>query len=92
MTEKDHEHDQCRALLGSLSDYIDGNLRAEICAEIEKHMEGCENCRVVVDTMRKTVEIYHETSQPAGLPGEVRQRLFFRLHLEDFLKPEESNP
>ncbi len=94
MTENDqeheHDHSQCRALLGSLSEYIDGTLQAEICAQIEKHMEGCENCRVVVDTMRKTVEIYHETGQEVGLPGAVRQRLFFRLHLEDFLKPEES--
>ena len=59
MTE--HDHPQCEKLLGSLSDYIDGELRDELCLEIEKHIAGCENCRVVVDTMKKTIYLYHET-------------------------------
>jgi len=82
----DHNHLQCDKLLGSLSDYVDGELREELCHEIEKHIAGCENCRVVVDTMKKTIYLYHETTQVGEIPVDVRERLFKRLDLEDYLK------
>jgi anti-sigma factor RsiW len=84
MTHDDHGHEQCKQWLGALSDYVDGDLADEACAEIERHMAGCERCRVVVDTLRKTVELYHTPGEGApALPDGVRQRLFFRLNLED---------
>ena len=43
-------HD-CRHLLGDLSDYLDGQASTELCAEIERHLEDCANCRVVIDTL-----------------------------------------
>ena len=75
---------ECKYLLGSLSDYIDGDLGEEICAEIERHMAGCENCRIVVD-LRKTVYLYRVTSDQEALPDDVRQRLFHSLDLDDYL-------
>ena len=51
-------HGGCRELLGSLSDYVDGAADAVLCAEIERHLEGCDNCRVVVDTLGRTVSLY----------------------------------
>jgi anti-sigma factor RsiW len=87
MTPHDHAHEQCRQLLGSLSAYVDGDLADEVCAEIERHMAGCERCRVVVDTLRKTVELYHTAAEDApALPDDVRQRLFFRLELDDLTR------
>ena len=44
----EHVHQNCESLLGSLSEYIDDGLSSELCQEIEKHLEGCENCRVVL--------------------------------------------
>ncbi len=79
------EHENCRYLLGSLSDYVDGVLQDEICAEIERHLAGCENCRVVVDTLNKTISLYHELAARVSAPEEVRQRLFRRLDLDNFL-------
>jgi anti-sigma factor RsiW len=84
----EHVHsEQCRQYLGSLSEYVDGELQAELCAQIEEHMRECENCRVVVNTLRKTVELYEQTVPSAELPGPVRERLYARLRLEDYLKP-----
>ena len=83
----EHVHSpQCKQLLGSLSEYIDGELQAELCAEIEAHVKDCDNCRIVIDTLRKTVELYEQTAEPAGLPAAVRERLFLRLELKDYLK------
>ena len=78
-------HENCHELLNSLSDYVDGALQDELCAEIDRHLEGCENCRIVVDTLRKTIDLYQATSTDPSLPGDVRQRLYHRLDLDDFL-------
>jgi predicted anti-sigma-YlaC factor YlaD len=80
-----HEHGNCRYLLGSLSAYIDATLEGEICAEIERHLEECENCRVVVDTLRKTVYLMHATHCDPTMPEDVRERLYKRLDLDEFL-------
>lgn len=81
----EHDHTHCRDLLSSLSDYIDGELDETLCARIERHMEGCENCRIVVDTLRKTVYLYRESVEPPAVPEDVRQRLFRSLDLDEFL-------
>ena len=80
-----HEHENCRYLLGSLSEYVDGELSEELCQILEQHMEDCENCQVVVDTLRKTVSLYHSTNEPDTLPGDIRQRLFKSLNIEEYL-------
>ncbi|MCU0485126.1 MAG: zf-HC2 domain-containing protein [Anaerolineales bacterium] len=80
-----HNHEQCRSLLSSLSDYVDGSLEAVICAQIEEHMAECENCRIVVDTLRKTVNLYQMTNEPADVPEDVRERLYHSLDLDAFL-------
>ena len=79
------DHENCRHLLSSLSEYVDGALDERLCNEIERHVKGCENCRVVVDTLRKTIYLYHATAEPPSIPEEVRHRLLHRLDLEDFL-------
>jgi anti-sigma factor (TIGR02949 family) len=81
-------HETCQHLLDSLSDYVDGALDDSLCVELERHLEGCENCRIVVDTLRKTVYLYQVTAQPPAVPDDVRQRLYRRLDLGDFLEKE----
>ncbi len=82
----DQTHVNCEALLGSLSEYIDGELAPELCKEIEKHLAGCENCRVVLNTTRRTIDLV-QTPLDQPVPDEVRERLFKRLNLDDYLKP-----
>lgn len=84
-------HDEhCREMLGSLSDFIDGTAEASLCQEIERHLADCENCRVVVDTLRKTVYVVQASAagQP-GIPDEVRSRLYHVLSLDDYLEKKE---
>ncbi len=80
------KHENCHHLLNSLSGYVDHDLSPELCAEIERHLAGCENCRIVIDTLRMTIELYHETASDQSLSADVRQRLFARLDLDDFTK------
>lgn len=84
----DHKHDNCQSLLGSLSEYIDGELPPDLCSEIEKHLAGCENCRVVLNTTKRTIDLVQVPADgEEQLPSDIRERLFKRLDLDNFLIP-----
>jgi len=74
----------CGSLLQNLSDYVDGSLNPNLCLELEKHLKECPNCLVVVNTLRKTIELYRTEQVSPDLPDTVRQRLYARLNLQDF--------
>lgn len=80
----EERHPGCSELLGELCDYIDGELEAELCAEIEAHLAGCPDCRVLVDTLRRTIVLYKTQSQPA-VPEDVKTRLYRVLKVEQNL-------
>jgi anti-sigma factor (TIGR02949 family) len=86
MTDHNHKTLSCDQLLGMLTDYLDGQAREELCHEIEAHIAGCNNCKVVVDTTKKTISLAHACNdKPLNLPADVRERLFKRLNLDDHL-------
>jgi len=47
-------------------------------AELERHLERCEDCRLVVDTTKKTIQFFCN-SEPLPLPNGVRDRLHAAL-------------
>lgn len=76
----------CQALLTHLSDYVDDSLEDEaLCREIEGHIASCEDCQIVVDTLKKTIYLYHTTADRTEMPSAVRHRLYKRLDLEPYL-------
>jgi anti-sigma factor (TIGR02949 family) len=77
--------ENCHDLLASLSEYIDGSLDESLCAEIDRHIADCEDCRIVVDTLRKTIYLYRMTAQDPPVPYEVRERLYHHLDLDPYL-------
>lgn len=77
-------HENCHDLLDGLSDYLDGEASAELCAEIRRHMAGCAKCRVVVDTLGKTVKLYRQLPKP-DITEDARERLYRVLDLSDYL-------
>jgi predicted anti-sigma-YlaC factor YlaD len=64
----------CKSIVKELSNYLDEALDSTLRASIEKHLEHCEDCRVVVDTTKQTIQIFCN-SEPAPLPEDTRQRL-----------------
>jgi len=79
------EEKNCKSLLGALSDYVDGTAQEELCRELERHLANCDNCRIVVDTLKKTVYLY-QSNTDTDLPVAVRERLYKRLNLDEYLK------
>ncbi len=77
---------ECQELLAHLSEYIDDSLEDEtLCQEIEHHIASCEDCRIVVDTLEKTIYLYHQTADHTKMPSQVRERLYHRLDLDAYL-------
>jgi predicted anti-sigma-YlaC factor YlaD len=78
-----HIHsDVCSQLLKQLPDYLDGEARASVCRAIEKHLKSCEDCRVVVDTMKKTITLYRSVPREE-VPSAVHERLVRVLKLDE---------
>lgn len=88
MSKHNHDHRDCSYLLSSLSAYIDGDLEEMLCEEIERHVADCEDCRVVIDTLEKTVYLYHASAEQELpiVPEDVKERLYKRLDLSDLLQ------
>lgn len=72
----------CKKLLTELSNYLDGELDAALRAEIEAHAKRCPNCYIIIDSTRKTVEIFKGCG-PYDVPVELHMRIeqAVRLHV-----------
>ncbi len=64
----------CKETIIQLSDFLDGDLDPTLAEALKKHLTACDDCRVVVDTTRKTIQLYCNT-EPIPLPKDVEQRL-----------------
>ena len=69
----------CKSLIREISDYIDGDLDLSVKQELERHLQDCEDCQMVVDQTRLSVEIFCD-SKPVELPPDVKARLHDALH------------
>jgi predicted anti-sigma-YlaC factor YlaD len=47
----------CREMADSLSDYLDGELRADLRAVIDEHRGDCPPCEAFIRTLALTVEL-----------------------------------
>ncbi|MFZ0637573.1 MAG: zf-HC2 domain-containing protein [Candidatus Acidiferrales bacterium] len=65
---------KCTNLIEELSSYLDDALDPGLRAELETHLQKCKRCRLVVDTCRKTINIYCN-SDAVPLPEDTRNRL-----------------
>jgi anti-sigma factor RsiW len=65
---------KCREVIRELSEYLNGELDPALAEDLRRHLGDCEDCGIVVDTTRRTIEMYCNM-EPAPLPAEVKQRL-----------------
>jgi anti-sigma factor (TIGR02949 family) len=68
----------CKEFLSELSDFLDESVDRELKTKLEKHVMECPNCWVVVDTTKKTLQVY-KGCEPQVVPDEVRSRLMAAL-------------
>lgn len=73
---------KCQHNIVQIHAYIDSELDKNQCLELESHIEGCENCRVVINTLKKTIQLVQTDGQEIHLSTEARLRLFQQLGIK----------
>lgn len=68
----------CKEVLANLSNYVDGDVSAELRAALEEHIAKCRRCRVVFDTTGKALKIVLDV-EPFEVPLAASARLYERL-------------
>lgn len=68
----------CKQFLQELNDYLDESIGPDIRRELQAHVNECPNCFVIVDTTKKTLEIY-KGMQPQPVPEHIKSRLMAAL-------------
>ncbi len=64
----------CKDFLRELGDYLDENTDPALRAELDRHINECPNCWVVLDTTQKTINVYKGMdAQP--LPEHLKAKL-----------------
>jgi anti-sigma factor RsiW len=64
----------CTDFLAKLTDYFDGQIDPALMAEVKEHIGSCHHCEVVVDTTRKTIDVYRG-NQVYELPEDIAARM-----------------
>lgn len=68
----------CQHVWEHISRYIDGDVDAELRAEIDRHLEHCEICSAVMDSTRNVVVLMADERVfeiPAGYSERLHRRL-----------------
>jgi len=65
---------KCNEFLKELTDYLEGTLSESTKAELDEHLHWCHECHVVMNTTKKTIEIYRD-NEIYELPESLRTRL-----------------
>lgn len=71
----------CKHVWQHVSDYIDGEIDAQLRAEIDHHLETCEICSAVLDSTRNVVVLVAD-DRVFELPTGFSDRLHARLEEE----------
>ena len=64
----------CREMAGHLSDYLDGELQADLRALIDAHRGDCPPCEAFIRTLARTVEAVRARPREP-LPAALKQSL-----------------
>ena len=68
----------CKEFLTELNEYLDDLVDPATKQHWQAHVDECPNCFVVVDTTRRTLQVYKGMEQQ-DLPGDVKNRLWQAL-------------
>ena len=68
----------CKGVIRELSNYLDGELDSAIKEELDRHLQHCEDCTMVLDQTKKSIEILCD-SEPIPLPADLHARLHSAL-------------
>jgi len=81
----------CKQFLQELNGFLDETVTEATKRSLQAHVDECPNCFVIVDTTRRTLEIY-KCTEPQAIPDDVKTRLWEALERKmAYRKPPSSS-
>jgi hypothetical protein len=68
----------CKDFLNELNDYLDEAVGPDVRRKLQAHAEECPSCWVVVDTTRRTIQVY-KGQEPQEISPDIHDRLMSAL-------------
>jgi RNA polymerase sigma-70 factor (ECF subfamily) len=62
----------CPDVLEVFSRHLEGEISAEACAEMERHLEGCDRCQGACASLKKTLALCRTAGSAIEVPGPVK--------------------
>ena len=73
---------QCPDVLTLFSQHLEDEISADICAELESHLQRCDRCRNACDSLKRTLALC-KTAPAPRVPESVQKSV--RVAIRDFL-------
>jgi RNA polymerase sigma-70 factor (ECF subfamily) len=73
----------CPDVLPLFSQHLEGEVSADVCATMERHLEGCSRCRAACDSLKRTLALCRATDPDDGVPEAVQVQV--RTAVRDFV-------
>ncbi len=71
-----------KRIINELCNYLGQDLNHPMCKELLRHVEECPDCRIYLDTIKMTVNLYRKTHQNQPVPDNVKESLFKSLKIK----------
>ena len=65
---------KCREMYLHICENLDQDIDSPQCAAIKAHLEGCPDCQVFLDSLKKTIVLYRAVPSPK-VPARARREL-----------------
>jgi RNA polymerase sigma-70 factor (ECF subfamily) len=62
----------CPDVLALFSAHLEGQISAEVCAEMERHLEACPRCRGTCESLKRTLKLCHVAPQALPIPAAIQ--------------------
>lgn len=62
----------CARIVSTFSKHLEGEISADTCARMERHLDDCAHCRAACASLRQTLALCREAGQGTEVPPAVR--------------------
>jgi RNA polymerase sigma-70 factor, ECF subfamily len=62
----------CPDVLALFSSHLEGDVSADVCAEMERHIEACRRCKGACDSLKSTLSLCRTSTPAAPIPSAVQ--------------------
>jgi RNA polymerase sigma-70 factor (ECF subfamily) len=73
----------CPDVLGLFSRHLEGEISADVCVEMERHLESCARCRGACDSLKRTLNLCRASGPAVQVPAAVQASV--KVALRSFL-------